>query len=794
MKKPANTALCILVLAVSIAMTTSMFKVCQAILFTNAPYDRSERIVQVCRSTTSNNYNYAWPFDSYKEFINNQNVFSETLAYFGHTASVQNNNRDQRISACFVTYDFSEFTAIKTIRGRSFQEKDAKPNSERVIIINENLWASIYNMDPNIIGKTMVLDGIIRTIIGVMPKRFDGPAPLSGIQIWIPLNPDTLHRETGWANYVSVIAKIRDDITYALALESTISLSKQIYNAYPTQNRNMVSAQFRFINDDLIEDNTKQMYLALFACAFLILLMACGIASGLMTARYSTRVQEFAIRRALGASRLQLVIQMGMEFLIISISATVFGFLLEHWISQSYVMSYLEQLGLPAYILNQTSDPHYIFTISMLLIATIASTMLPAIRASKTDITSVIHESTRTGSSLKITRLSNILIIWQVASAGTILSAGALMGHVIYKFSQMNNFYDADEYVCASVSLNPNDHADDEIKKDRINRIMNELEGHPELECFGITTEFFARNYINYVWIEGEAYPDRTSVPVAAMRVISPGYFKMTNVPLISGREFNKSDNINNMNVAIVTDTFAKRFYDSTNVIGKRLKNNEDAPFLTIVGVVPDIFMSDGTPRHPEGFFVPYSVSQWQNFFIMAKSHDSIDHTAEVITNAVHEVDNKICVSDIMLVSDYRNRFGGGLFMDFLFELFFAFAAGALLMSAAGLYGIISFSINSKRKDMGIRLALGASPQNIVLIIARMGLINTGTGIVLSVFGTLIIRRLILVEFPRIMSSSSFWSAYVISATILLCVTSTAILIPALRGALTDPSSALRDE
>jgi putative ABC transport system permease protein len=794
-KTPTNTLLCLFVLAGGIAIVTSMFRVCQIVLFSNAPYDRSERTAQICRTGANNYYDVAWSIDSYRAFVKDQTVFSDTLVFFGRQVAVENAGRDQRILACFVGTNVAEFTGIKPVMGRSFQEKDSLAGSERVVVISERLWETLYHSNPQIVGKTMVLNSTVRTIVGVMPEIFDGPAPMSGIRIWIPINLDTLHAEIGWANYVSFLGKIRDDVTPEAALDRTIDLSKQVYAAYPDDNRTMTSARFRFINKDLFEEHTRNMFQALFVCAMLILFMACGIASGLMTARYSVRTQEFAIRTALGASRTQLVYQMILEFLTISVASTILGLLLDHWIATSFLTSYLTQFGLPVYLMHQPSWPLFAFATGVLIVVTLASTVFPAVRASQTDIASIMRESTRTGSSLHVTKLSNFLIVWQVASAGTILCGGALMGYVIHEFSAMNNFYDTSEYVCATISFSPKDHANDDVKLDRVIRIMNGFENYPEIEKYAMSNEFFSSGQTQKVWIEGRSYPDIESVPNASKRIVSPGYFHATNVPIMLGREFEKSDNANNQQVAIVTDAFARKFFGANDALGKRFKLGEKAAYLTVVGVVPDIFFSDDSPRHPVGFFVPYCVARWQDILIFAKAHGSTEDMGNIMTKIVRDVDDKVTVSDIMPVSEYRKLYGGGLYMNFLFTFFMAFAVGALLMSAAGLYGIISFSVNSKRKDTGIRLALGASPESVVMMIARSGVINTAIGLFFATLGTLVMQRLVISDFSLVvLPRSGYWAAYAISAAILLSITTAAILIPAIRGASTEPSKALRDE
>jgi putative ABC transport system permease protein len=792
-KTPMNTVLCILVLAGGIALVTSMFSTARIILFSKVPYADSDRIAIFSKSDDRGNHHEDWKFNSYRMLLREQNIFTDVLPFFGYQSSIFQEGENLRVQACYTGCNLSKFTGINPIIGRSFDENDLRADSPRVVLIGERLWKNEYGGTEDVIGKTMTLNGIVRTIVGVMPMSFDGPVLLTGVQVWMPLDMDTLFAETGWGDYVSVLGKIRSGLSRQNASERGNDLVKKIVAEYPDENRTITQAKFRYINGELFDDSTRDIFKVLFACAILILFMACGIVSGLMTARYSTRTQELAIRSALGASRWQIVSQMVAEFSLISIGATLLGLLLDRWIAVSFLASYFENFHLPLFLLKGDTGANVIFVIIVLVAVTLLSTLLPALRASKADLASVLRESTRTGSSQRVTKLSNFLIIWQVATAGAVLSGGAMTGYMIYEFSASSHYYDPEKYVCAMISFNQRDHQDPKTKEDRINRIMNESERYPELEKFCMTNELFS-DYKLHVWIEGESYPDEESVPTAAMRVVSPGYFSATNIPIISGREFEKTDNINRQRVTVVSDAFAKKFFGTTDVIGKRFKNYENNEYLTIIGVVPDIFQSDGSDKHPVGFCVPYCMAQWQDMFLFAKSHDSNERLGETLIKIVRDVDNKIGVSYVMPVSEYRKQFFGGLFINFLFSLFMAFAVGALVMASAGLFGIISFSVNMKRKDNGIKLALGAAPGHIVVTNAKIGLLNASIGIVLSFAGTILISHFLSRIFDTLSLSTGNWIIYVSSYSILCCVILVSILTPACRGALVEPITALRDE
>jgi predicted permease len=698
------------------------------------------------------------------------------------------------VRSCFVGSNMSDFTGITPIIGRPFGPEDTQADAPRVVLISSKLWASALDSDPGIIGRTLVINGLLRTVVGVMPEDFDGPTPESGVQIWLPMSFETMAAEIGWRNYVSFLASIKDGIPPDMAKERMVDLSRQIYEAYPDDNDFVNSARLLFINGDLFPEHTRDMFLALFICALLIMFMSCGIASGLMTARYSARTQEFAIRSALGASRGGLVSQMVFEFLLVSASATVLGLLLDQWIANSFLSSYMDQFGLPAYLMKQPTWPMYLFVIGVLVVVTLASTVLPALRASRTDVASILRESSRTGSSLRVTRMSKFLIVWQVASAGSILCGCALMGNVIHKFSTQNNYYDPRTYVCADISMNAHDHKDLDVRLDRMQRIMDAFENYPEIEEYGISNEFGYYGYTQTIQIEGEPIDDVMQRPRAAMRIVSPGYFAATKVPLLLGRDFERTDMVNNLRVAVVTDAFANRHFGTLDVVGKRIFRGNDTQPLTIVGVVPDLFASDPARRREVGYFVPYNVARWQDVRIFAKPRATGTDMERIMREIVRDVDDKLCVSNILPISEYRRLFGGGLYLNFLFSFFVAFASGALLMSAAGLYGIISFSVNSRKRDMGIRLALGASPQGVVLSVARSGIANTIVGLCFAVVGTLGIRQIVVTDIASAISSVDSVLLYVLSAVILLSVTAFAIFIPAVKGAMAEPADALRSE
>jgi len=795
-KSPVNAILCVFVLAGGIAIVTSMFSLSRMILFCKAPYADSDRIAMLLKTDDRGTPHNDWRFNSYQRLLEEQDIFTDSCPYFSFYGSLLRDGRSERLLSCYVGANLSEFVGVGPILGRAFNAGDSKPDSEPVALIGEHLWKTTFGGRPSILGSSITINGVARTVVGVMPDSFDGPLPLTGVQAWIPFDSGVMSQETGWGYYVSVLVKIRPNISRVSLSKRADALVCHIASEIPDENRLIVGAKIRYLNGELFDDSTRAFCIVLFACAVLILLMACGIASGLMTARYATRSQEIAVRSALGASRWQIVSQMLVEFVVISASSTALGLLLDRWITVSFMLDNFRGFHLPGFLIEDGSGSFVWFVPTVLVVVTLLSTLLPALRASRTDISSILRESTRTGSSQRITNLSKLLIIWQVAVAGAILGGGMMMGYIVYEFCYGMDSYDQNKYVCATFSFNQRDHPDAAKRVDLVNRIMDQFQNHPEIEKYGMTEEFFySYDYTTNVSIDGVAYPDADNTPRAAMRIVSPGYFAATNVPLILGREFEKEDNVNLRKVAIVTDAFAKKHFGGVvDAMGKRFKANVNGNYLTVVGVVPDIMRSDGTDRRPEGFFVPYGMAQWQDMILFAKANASPEKLGETLRDIIGDVDGRICVSDVMTVSEYRRLNGGGLALKFFFQLFLAFSIGALVMASAGLYGIISFSVDMKRRDTGIRLALGADPFLIIVSGARSGIVNAAIGIALAVPGVIVIRHFVISLFMPFVPSAENWIVYACSFAILSAVVMVSIMLPAIHGAIIEPSSSLREE
>lgn len=792
MKSPFNTALCICVLAGGIALATSSYKFYEMVFATRVPYKDSDRMVMMNRLSSRDNQD-GWPLQTFRAFVERQHVFEKVLPLAQDSLAIKGETADMQVQGSYILPETLDVIGVHPVIGRGFTDEDALPDAPRTCLISYELWQLLFSGSPDVLGKTLTFDGTMRIVVGVMPEGFSGPFPFVVAGAWMPLNLDTLNAETGWVSTVSALCLVRPGLSREETLRQANDAACDVFRAFYHENENQIGVRLRYINDGHADESVTGLLYAIFICTFLILLMSCGIVSGLLTARYSTRTQEMAVRTALGASRVQVVGQMILEFLVISIPALLFGLLLSRMFDALFLEGHYERFHIPEFMRQHDSVKMVLFIVGVLGIVTLVSSVMPAIRASSTNINSILRESTRTASSLRVTKLSNLLVLWQVATACVVLSGGAMIGSYLRSYNQYISTFDPDEYIAFRLAFNTKDHPDRAAKSKEVVHLLESVRQLPSVEKACITNELFGGNQWSamqtVVQIEGREYASEADAPYAFRRLVAPGYLDALNIPLLVGRDFTTEDDQTNP-AAIVSEGFARQHFGGMDVLGKRFRINHDGRFLRIVGVVPEVFNPAGDSNAWYGFFIPYAVEPWDDVYLLVKGRGSFEDVCRSVMGTISAVDGKICVLQEVPYSEARNAVGPYTFLSFLMTLFSSFSICALVMTIGGLYGIISFVTNMKRVDTGIRMALGAQPMGIVYRMTRRGLLFVLAGLIVGALGAVFLSRSMSGLFG---GSGEGVLMYCGAAALLLAVSSASIFIPAYLSARRDPSSNLRD-
>ncbi|MEQ9825326.1 MAG: ABC transporter permease [Puniceicoccaceae bacterium] len=787
-KTPLISVLSILVLAISIGQATLMFNMVSSVLFSKLPYESGERLVRVERLNPGNQYSDRnMPFNSYHEFLKLEQVFEGTIAFFGDSLILKHENQSSIEEGVYVSTDFMEVLGEKVILGRSFTAEDAQPENPPVILISETIWNELFARDPDVIGKSLAVDGIYRTVIGVTDADFDFPFV---IRAWLPLNTDTLQQSVGWGSSVWIIGKRKAGISEAGATAQLQDVFARIKERFPVENEEYESIRVVSFKDFLLGGGTVQIFVAMGICAILVLLMGCVIASNLITVRCAKRANELAIRTALGASRPQIIVQMLFESLLTTVIAFVLGWLLMVWFDRAILAAHYQRVEVPSWFFNSSYNLAYLaFIIALMTVVTIASSLVPALRASKTSINDLLKDSTRTGSSLRMSMLGRLLIIFQIAAAFAVITGGVIVGYFLHEMSEGERDYNPHEYLYATLTTNANAHSDPNVKVQLFESVKRELLAFPEVKGVTYSTEFYAGNHINPILIEGEDYASPDAYPLVYRRLVAPDYFKVMQTDLIAGREFNELDTPNAPRVVIVTDVFARQFWGNENPIGKRFTYIDgDARYeTTVVGVMPDLYQSDRDRDRRTGFFMSAYQDPWFDIGLHVHLSGNPNAFESKLVQTVNEIDSQATVSSIATLYETQQR--GLVGLQFIFVMFVTFSLGALLMASAGLYGVVSFSVNQRIREIGIRLALGAEPLRVVRNVFGQGFLNVLIGIIIGIMMAFLLRYLFMMVLNPFVESTLMYVTVLLG---ILMTSSVSILIPAIRGGTTDPAEALR--
>lgn len=786
-KNPAITLLSIMVLAFGVAGVSSIFNLLDGVMLGRLPYQDPQRMLGLLRYDPQQpQQRMGWTTDSWELLQERITTLHPLVATVATDFSVDIGTISQPCQGAYVSWNFTEMLGVQPIRGRAFTDLDASVGAPPVVLINERIWKEDFQKDPDIIGQTLKLDGLTRTIVGVLPKNIEFPFYE---HIWAPLNTATLQQQIGWLPPMQVAGRLRDGFEIEDARAEVESILSYLDSSYTAANRGVTAAWVEPYKEHFREEGTQVLFLGMFLCSLLILLMACGIVSNLITAATTKRTQEMAIRGALGATRKELIAQFLAEGAILSLIALFIGRIFMEWFEASVLNHYYAQFRIPQWMLEGSGSAHFILVGTVFVLVTLGSSLLPALQASRTDLESLLRDSTRTGSSLRLSRMGKFLIIWQVGTACAILAGGSIVAYFLYKAQSGFEFVDSHEFLYARVSTPGAQYPLPEQRIRFYEQLMTALDNHPEIETAVLSTDTMMPFFFQAVEIEGEVYARLAQRPLAYKRIISAGYFEKLGIPLLRGREFTATDTPDKPRVAVVTDVFAKEHWNNEDPLGQNFRYDgmEKGLKLTVVGVVPDLFRSVLSAPGMSGFFQPQSQEGWLDMGVHLKPRAGSPFAlAPTLTSIINQIDPEVHVKDTSLLADQRDR--QYLNFRFIFAIFLVFALGSLLMAAAGLFGVIAFAASQRRREIGIRQALGASPEDIASLLFKEGLRNVGIGFLLGLLGTLLIREILRQVFNPLYESILFYGLFFAS---LLLIALAAIWVPAWLASREEPAEAL---
>lgn len=782
-KNPGFTLLSVLMLAVGIGVNTAMFSVINEVLLTPLPYQEPDRIVWMNESGPE----IANRWVSHANFVDwreRNQVFESMSTFRGWFMNITGSDEPENINARMVTSDYFKVMRASPFMGRDFTEEDDKPGAAPVALISYGTWQKRFGADPNVVGRNIVLDDKAYTVIGVLPESFvhQGPPP-----VWILMGPfNWTGRDVRTGG--NVIARLKPGVTIEQARADMNRIAQELLREHPVANAGANTINVLSLQDSITGDVSTALKI-LFGAVGLVLLIACANVANLLLARAAARRREFAVRAALGASRFRIIRQMVVESLLLAITGGAVGLILAMW-----TISVLSQVGhdtVPRMRGLELDGRVLAFSFVVSLLTGILFGVLPALRASKTDLQETLKDSSATTTDSKGKRLRGMLVVAEVSLSVALLVGAGLLVKSMFVLLKTDYHFNPDNVLTMELKVSRGRYKNHGELSRLLHRVLDNVKGVPGVESANLSTTLPGLgDWQREMLPEGHESTSGELINVN-WSIVSADYFQTMKVPILEGRTFTRDEDEQGKRVVLVDETLARRFWPNESAIGKHIKY-DDAVRHEIIGVVKQvgIYGSEAKPLIKVYTpFGPYAAQRNSRLSIRTSTSDPEALTAAVV-NAVHEIDRDLPVNQVMTLEDILAREAST--RRFNAMLLSVFAALALVLAATGVYGVLSYSVSQRTHEVGIRMALGAGRRDVLRLFMGQGMRLVLLGLAIGLGGAFALTRLMSSLLLGVSTTDAV--TFVVVTLILTMVGVLACYLPARRATRVDPLIALRYE
>jgi putative ABC transport system permease protein len=797
-KSPGFTAVAVITLALGIGANTAVFSVIDAVMLRPLPYYQPERLIEAQSINTRNPGTSDMCYPDFFDWRSQNHTLEHLVSYHDQTFTLTGLERPVQLDAEIVSWDLLPALGVRPELGRGFTPDDEKAGS-RVVLISHSLWATQFGADPAIVGHVMRLSGGLYTVVGVMPSNFRFPVTEPRNNIWTTLavdddstssNPATRNRGM---HFLNAFGRLKPGATVAQADQELRSIAVNLAKQYPNTNTRHDSAKATSEIAAIIGDARTELLVVLGAVS-LVLLIACGNIANLLLARTRERQREIAVRSAMGAGRKRIVRQLLAESLVLSALGGLVGCGLAFVCTPAILSLIGDSVPRAA---NAGVDLRVLsFAIIVSFAAGLIFGIIPAITASRTDLVSTLKEGGRSDITGR-DWLRSSLIVGQVA-LGLVLTAGA--GLLITSFVnllRMGTGFNSDHLTTLRFET-PDARYQGDARPQFYRDYFEKVRALPGVESAGgVMVLPMTYNGITISFEDPEHPTSEGQRPGADLSPITPDYFRTMQIPVLRGRDFSERDDMKSAQVIVVNQAFARKFFPGEEVLGKKLKpgaNNGTpggAPWREIVGVVGDVRL-EATQREmrPAMYLPAAQLPNWCCLYTVMRTSLDPASVATSVQQIVSAIDKDIPVTEIRTMRELMStELSQSRFATILLS---AFAGLALVLTVVGLYGVMTYSVTRRTREIGVRMALGAERGAVLTMVLRDAAILLGAGIVLGIAAALISASVLQDMLYGTGSRNPLVLALVCAVVALAGVV--AALIPARRAAKVDPMVALRYE
>jgi putative ABC transport system permease protein len=809
--QPAFTAIVVVTLAIGIGANTAIYTVVDSTMLRSLPFRDPDRLMRVSLTSEPEpdgrpgREDMIWSYPKYKTFRENQQVFEDTAIYRAITLNLTGTGEAERLRTEEVGAGYFPILGVSAEVGRTFlPEEDVTPGKDLVAVISYGLWHRQFGGERTIIGKTISLDLQSFTVVGVLPPHFQGLA--GPADVWVPIHRQSAESlDQPWGHAWQFVARLKPDVSIEQARSAVLVVGRIVDETYPPPNGGVKwSARATALNDNRLDPAIRESVLILFGAVIFVVLIACVNVANLLLARGSGRQREIAIRCAIGAGRGRVMRQLLTESLLLAVLGGAASLAVAY--ASVYFLSTLNPAvntfvfggGLPGLTLLGFSSIRLdssalIFTFVTALLAGLLFGLAPAWHAARTDLTGALKKSADRSFAFNFVSAKSILVILEVALALVLLAGAGLMIKSVARLSATHIGVDADNVLTARLSLPPGERnfADSIHFFTALQQRMSTQPGVIDA-AIGSCHALASGCGSTIIWFRDRAEVPRGTEPGIGVLRVSPEYFKTMKIPLVRGRLFTTADREDAPKVAIINETAAQQYWPGQDPIGKPIGIgiNGFADRVEVIGVVGDVRYGRMEQLPQPDAYVSYLQGPATNMFLFARTTGDPAALIPSVRRHVQAINSDLPIYDVKTM---RERIGDATArMRFNAILLGIFAAIAIVLSAVGVFGVMSYLVRQSTREIGIRMALGARAEDVVRDAMRRaaGLVFAGT--IIGLVGSLAATRVLATSLYEVTPADPH--TYVVISAVLGLVAMLASYIPARRASLVDPSITLRSD
>jgi putative ABC transport system permease protein len=790
LKNPSFTVFAVIAMALGIGAVTAVFSIVDGVLLRPLPYREPERLMTLWETEPD----VRWAPATIQDFLawrQQTSVFTDLIAYGAMTLTLTTAKEPERVRACRVSPELFRMLGVSALRGRGLQPGDSNPNSEPVAVISERLWRSRFASTPDLVGKQVTLNKKIYSVMGIMPAIFQSPR--KQIDVWLPLVPQIELAKPASHN-LRVIGRLKAEVSVDHAQAEMDIIAKRLAMQFPDTNTGIGVRIVPLI--DVLHEEIGPMLKIIFGAVALLLLITCVNLAGLLLVRVTNRQQEVSLRLAVGASRQRLIRQLLVESGVLSLIGGVSGILLAPALLRPMLLMVPERIA--TYVPNlenaAVNERVLAFSIFVSVITGILFGSVPAWRASRTDI----HKNLKTTSFRNAggrmqSRSHRLLVVTEFALSLVLLIAAGLLLRSFLLLKQRPLGFRPHNVITFSLSLPEASYPLDRDVAAFYGRLLREVRAIPGVQSAGAVSNLplGASNSDIDIRVEGQPAAPPGQEIFTPYSTASPGYFQAMGIPLVQGREFNELDGAGRAAVAIIGESTARRFWPGSSALGKRIQLGGQDAWVQVVGVAKDVRWHEFDNYEVSKLYVYTPSEQHPDRELSIVLHSALEprELAFGIRQAINRIDSGQSISALRTMEEVVEWANAP--RRFNMVLMGIFALFALGLTAAGVYGIVAHSVASRKREVGIHVAVGATPAAILRMLlgegARLALAGAAVGLIAGI----LLRRALRVLLYGVGPTDPLTIAA--SVIVLFLAASFASGVPAVRALRLDPAKTLRE-